>query len=96
MRALWTGQLPLGRAFWEYALLYGTLASLLATGSALALLAAGIPAVLALVVHLLAWPYLLLVVVGVHRSASRYTGRPLWARLAEVTVVLWAVIMAVL
>ncbi|WP_265519810.1 hypothetical protein [Nitratireductor luteus] len=93
MRALWAGQLPLRRAFWEYALIYGTLASLLATGSALALFAAGAPAAAALAVHFLPLPYLLVAVVGVHRSAARYTGPPIWARLAEVAVVLWAGIM---
>ncbi|MCV0393889.1 MAG: hypothetical protein K5872_11685 [Rhizobiaceae bacterium] len=93
---MWAGQLPLGEAFWKIALLYGTLASLLATGSALALLAAGMPVGIALMVHLLALPYLLAAVVGVYRSAARYAGPPPWARLAEVTVLIWAMFMAVL
>ncbi|MCT7374843.1 hypothetical protein [Chelativorans salis] len=96
MRALWAGRLPLGEAFWKYALLYGTLASMLATGGALALLAAGMPAAAALAVHFLPLPYLLAAVVGVYRSAARYAGPPLWARTAEVAVVLWAIVMAVL
>ena len=96
MRTLWAGQLPLGEAFWKYALLYGTLASLLATGLALASLAAGLPAAAALAIHFLALPYLLAAVVGVHRSASRYTGPALWARAAEIGVILWAILMAVL
>ena len=95
MRALWMGQLPLARAFWEYALLYGTLASLLATGTSLALIAAGIPAA-ALAVHFLPLPYLLVAVVGVFRSSGRYAGPQLWARLAEIVVVLWAIFFAVL
>jgi hypothetical protein len=35
LRKLWRGDLPLGQAFWEYAIAYGTIANLVATGAAI-------------------------------------------------------------
>jgi hypothetical protein len=90
---LWAGRLPLSRAFWEYAVLYGAIASFAATSAALGVLSLGAPASLALAVHLLPSPYFVATVVGVSRSAARYTGPPVWARSAEYTVVIWAIVM---
>lgn len=64
-----------------------------ATGAALSALALGAPGPLALAIHLLPVPYLVATVVGVHRSASRYSGPPVWARSAEVAAIAWAGIM---
>jgi hypothetical protein len=80
MKALWTGRLPLVRAFWEFAILYVALANVCATGAAFALLAADMPAALAVVVFLLPLPYVVVAVVGVWRSAAAYPGPPHWAR----------------
>ena len=93
MLALWNGQLPLARAFWQYAILYGTIASTAATAAALAGYALGLPGVVAFAVHFLPLPYVLVAAVGVYRSATRYAGPPVWARAAEVAVVIWAGLM---
>jgi hypothetical protein len=91
--ALWNGRLPLARAFWHYAILYGTIASITATGAAVAGFALGLPGLLAFAVHLLPLPYVFIAAVGVFRSANRYSGPPIWARLAEAAIVIWAGLM---
>ena len=89
--ALWNGQRSLAPAFWLYAMLYGTLANLFSTILSLAALSSGAPAVVAAAIHLLPLPYNIIAGVGVWRSAGRYPGNPLWATLARITVLIWAV-----
>ena len=96
MRALWKGQLPLARAFWEYAVVYVALANLCATIVAFAVVAADLPAALAVAVFLLPVPYIVVAVVGVWRSAAAYAGPPHWASLARIAAVLWGGLMAVI
>ena len=96
MNALWRGQLPLGRAFWEFAVVYAALASLGATGAAFALIAADLPTALAVFVYLLPLPYVVVAVVGVWRSAAAYPGPPLWATLARYAAVVWGRLMVVI
>ena len=62
MLALWNGQIPLARAFWEYAMLWGTTLNIAATAGALAGFALGLPDVLAFAVHLLPLPYVFVAV----------------------------------
>jgi hypothetical protein len=89
---LWRGQLPLSRAFWDNAIIYGTLANLLFTVLALGVLAAGGAGWLALAVFLVPLPYNVTTVVGVWRSAARYAGPPAWANAARIAVIVWAVL----
>jgi hypothetical protein len=95
MMTLWRGELPLSRAFWEYAVLYGLAASLAATAAAAAAVATGLPVVVAVVLYLLPTPYYLVAIVGVWRSADRYRGAAAWASAARVAVVLWTALMTV-
>lgn len=88
---LWNGQLSLGRAFWLYAMLYGTVANLLTTIVSLAMLSSGTPAPIAALTHFLPLPYNIVAGTGVWRSAGRYPGNPLWATLARIAVLIWAV-----
>ena len=87
LKALWSGQLPLREAFWDWAVFWGLLInlafSLLSlvvivfarhTGAAVAI--APVATSLLLALHLFPLPYNLLVVVSVWRSAGR-TGIPL-------------------
>lgn len=96
MKALWRGQLPLARAFWEFAFLYVALANVCATGAAFAMLAADMPTVLAVVVFLLPLPYVVVAVVGVWRSAAAYPGPPHWAMLARYSSVVWGGLMCLI
>jgi hypothetical protein len=89
---LWRGDVALARAFWNYAIVYGSLANLTTTIAALAAYLAGLPAVLAVAIFFLPLPYNVLIVVAVWRSADRYPGPPIWATLARPAVVIWAMI----
>lgn len=87
---LWAGRLPLAEAFWKHAVLIGFAANVAATGGALAAVAADLPGVLALAIHLSPVPYTAACAVGVWRSAARYDGPPLRAEAARIAVLAWA------
>jgi hypothetical protein len=89
---LWRGELPLANAFWDWAIIYGTILNLLSTVAAFAILAAKWPALLALAVHFAPIPYNAAAVVGVWRSADRYRGPSHWAMFARIAVLAWAAI----
>jgi hypothetical protein len=91
--ALWRGEVPLRQAFWEYAVVYGTIANIVATAAAIAAVAAGLPDAVGIGLFLIPVPYILTAVVGVVRSANRYQGPPMWAALAKVAVVVWGLVM---
>lgn len=93
LAALWRGDIPLGQAFWEYAIAYGTIANIVATATAIATVAAGLPVVLTIFLLLLPLPYILIAVVGVVRSADKYQGPSKWAKRAKIAVILWGVVM---
>jgi hypothetical protein len=92
---LWRGQIELGQAFWEYAIVYGSLANLIATITAFAVIAAGGPPLVAVIAFLLPVPYNFAAAVGVWRSADRYRGPAERAQLARIAVAVWAVIASV-
>ena len=56
LAALWRGDIPLGQAFWEYAIAYGTIANIVATAAAIATVAAGLPNALAIFLFLMPAP----------------------------------------
>ncbi len=87
---LWAGRVPLGTAFWWYAIVGGTALNLAATLAAFALLAAGAPAPLAVIVFALPIAYNLLTLVAVWRSAAAYAGPKLLADLARIASLVWA------
>jgi hypothetical protein len=91
--ALWKGHVPLGQAFWGYAIVYGTIANVVATAAAIAAVAASLPDALAIGLFLVPIPYILTAVIGVVRSANRYQGPPMWAGLAKVAVIVWGAVM---
>lgn len=90
---LWHGRVPLARAFWEYAIAYGTVLNLLATIAAFALIAGGDAGIVTLVVFFLPAPYNLLMIVAVWRSATRYEGPQHWSVLARALILVWAAVV---
>jgi hypothetical protein len=92
---LWRGDVALARAFWQCAIAYGSLLNLMTTIAAFALLAAGAAIPWVVLAHFFPVPYNVLAVVGVWRSAARYRGDALWAGLARVAVIAWAVLATV-
>ena len=93
LRDLWRGDLPLGQAFWEYAIAYGTIANLIATGAAIVAATLGLPDVIAVCLFFSPLPYVLAAVVGVLRSANKYQGAPEWATIAKIAVIVWGALM---
>lgn len=93
---LWRGELPLARAFWEFAVTYGVMANLAATAAAFAALTFRAPGWLVLALFLAPLPYTIMVVVGVFRSAARHAGSPRHADLARVGVIVLAVLLTLL
>ena len=96
VRRLWAGEVPLARAFWSYAVIGGTALNGVTTLLAMALLTMNVPAILAVVAFALPIPYNLLVLVAVWRSAGAYHGPRIWADLARMGVVIWAVMASLL
>ena len=93
---LWHGRLPLAEAFWVWAVAVGLALNLGTTVAMLALIAADLPAGLALAVHLLPAPYNVAVAVGVWRSAGGYAGPQFWADMARAGGVAWALFLMML
>jgi len=89
--ALWRGELPLVRAFWDGAILYGVPLNLVSTFGFLALSSQD-NAALGLIVNVAPLPYNVAVLVGVWRSAARYEGPAHWAESARVAVAIWFLI----
>jgi hypothetical protein len=96
LAALWRGDVPLGQAFWKYAIVYGTIANIVATTAAIATVVVGLPDALAICLFLTPLPYILTALVGVVRSADKYRGPPQWAAMAKIAVILWGAVMVFL
>lgn len=93
LRRLWTGEVPLARAFWEYAVVYGFVLNLFTTIASFALLTTDAPTIFGLGLFLLPMPYNLFMLVAVWRAAARYAGPLHWASFARVAVVLWVLLV---
>ena len=93
--ALWRGDAPLSRVFWEYAIAWGTLLNLATAGVALAIFLNRGPAWIALLFHIAPLPYNILMTVATWRAAVRERESPL-AAFAKVTVLVWFALMLVI
>ncbi|MFN7782986.1 MAG: hypothetical protein ACK5PG_09625 [Lysobacterales bacterium] len=87
-RLRWYGEVPMRRLFWSDMLLIGTLINLTASVAALALVAGGAPAWLAVALHFAPVPYNLFLLLAVGRSPERGTGIELLAGLWFVAMLL--------
>lgn len=84
LRALWSGELPLGEAFWGYAVLGGLAVNLVTTLAFWALLVANRPVAALLVGYPMPIAYNVVATVGVWRAAGRDPGDPRRAMLARI------------
>ncbi len=82
LRSLWQGELPLGEAFWTWALGVGLLVNVTTTALFLAMITADRPWAALLLGYALSVPYNVVAVVGVWRSAGHYLGPASHADLA--------------
>jgi len=71
LHELWTGHVPLARAFWTYTVIYGLILNLVCSAGSLVAYLTLDSMVLALFLHVLPLPYLAFATVGVWRSAAR-------------------------
>jgi hypothetical protein len=96
LRALWSGDLPLGEAFWTYAVVIGITVNLITTLLFLVLLSWDRPLAALFVGYALAVPYNLVALVGVWRSAARYGGGRLRADLARIVSLIGMVLLSLI
>jgi hypothetical protein len=95
LRALWLGKLPLGEAFWTWAIGIGLPVNLITSVLFLALIAADRPWAALFVGYGLSVPYNVLAGVGVWRSAARYEGPAGHAELARIVTVVVLLLLSV-
>jgi hypothetical protein len=95
LRSLWLGALPLGDAFWTWAIGVGLLVNLTTSLLFLALIADDRLWAALIVGYGLSVPYNALAVVGVWRSAARYRGPAGYADLARVAVAIVMLLLSV-
>ena len=93
--SLWRGEAPLARVFWEYMIAWGTLINLLTAGAALVVFVQRGPVLLGLLLHSLALPLNVLLVVSIWRAAKRESDSPL-ANIARGVSAIWFVAMLVI
>ncbi len=95
VKQLWAGEVPLGSAFWRFAVFYGLLINAVTTGLLLVLLAKGAHLAFVAVAFILPLPYNAFALVAVWRSAERYEGPSTHAELARIVTVIWMIALTV-
>ncbi|WP_198372567.1 hypothetical protein [Roseomonas rosulenta] len=91
---LWRGELPLGEAFWTWAVLVGLLVNIASSIGFFWLMMAGQTVAGFIVGHALSLPYNLVAAVGVWRSAGRSDSDPRWAGAARLAVAIGMTILS--
>jgi hypothetical protein len=94
LRALWSGDLPLGEAFWTYAVIVGLAVNITTTLLFLVLLSWDRPIAALFAGYALSVPYNIVALVGVWRSASRYDGERIHADLARIVSLVGLVLLS--
>lgn len=94
LRALWSGDLPLGEAFWTYAVGVGLAVNLITSLLFLVLISWDHPLAALFVGYALSVPYNIVALVGVWRSASRYDGPRTHADLARIVSLVGLVLLS--
>jgi hypothetical protein len=94
LRALWSGELPLGEAFWTYAVTVGLAVNLITSLLFLVLLSWDRPIAALVVGYALSVPYNVVALVGVWRSAARYEGERIHADLARIVSLVGMVLLS--
>jgi len=83
LKSLWRGELPLGEAFWTWAVTIGLAVNMSAVMLLLTLITLEAPEAFFLACTALSLPYNILAIVGVWRAANHYPGPDLHADLAR-------------
>jgi hypothetical protein len=94
LSSLWLGELPLGEAFWTWAIGIGLLVNVTTSAMFLALITADRPWAALFVGYVLSVPYNVVAMVGVWRSAARYQGPARHAEFARIATVIVMVLLS--
>jgi hypothetical protein len=95
LRSLWLGELPLGDAFWTWAIGVGLLVNVSTSALFLVLITADRPWAALCVGYALSVPYNVVATVGVWRSAAGYDGPTLHAELARIATAIVMLLLSV-
>ena len=95
LRSLWRGDVPLGIAFWNWAVIGGLVVNLTASLVLFVLLMNERPITALVVGHGLSVPYNVVVAVAVWRSAERFPGPRRWANLTRFVTVVGMVLLSI-
>ena len=91
---LWRGELPLGEAFWTYAVGVALAVNLITSLLFLVLISWDRPVAALFVGYALSVPYNIVALVGVWRSAARYEGARIHADLARIVSLVGMVLLS--
>jgi len=91
---LWRGELALGNAFWNWAVLGGLVVNVLTSIAFLALVMNGYLVAAFVAGYAVPIPYNVVVTVGVWRAAGRYEGERKWADLARIVTVVGMILLS--
>ena len=94
LRSLWSGRLPLGEAFWTWAITVGLLVNVTTSVLFLTMILFDRPWAALVLGYALSVPYNLLATVGVWRSAARYEGPSRNADLARFATLVVMVVLS--
>ncbi len=92
---LWRGELALENAFWNWAVLGGLIINVSSSTLFLFLVMADRLILAFIVGYAFSVPYNFVVLVGVWRSADRYTGDRRWADLVRLITIIGAILFSV-
>ncbi len=95
LRSLWSGELPLGEAFWTWAISVGLVVNVATTVLFLTMISLDRPWAALFFGYAPSVPYNALVTVGVWRSAARYQGPAVHADLARIATSLLMLLLTV-
>ena len=91
---LWRGELALGRAFWNWAVIGGLAVNTASSALFLVLIANGRPIAAFIAGYAPSIPYNIIAAVGVWRSAGHYPGDRRWADLARIVTILGTALLS--
>lgn len=95
LRRLWSGEMPLVRAFWTYAVLIGVAVNMVTSALFLVLIASERPLAALVAGYAVSVPYNAVAAVGVWRAAGRYDGDPLHAEIARTVTLIGMLILTI-
>jgi hypothetical protein len=93
LHRLWRGELALGHAFWNWAVIGGLAVNAASSALFLVLIANGRPIAALIAGYAPSIPYNIIAAVGVWRAAGHYPGDRRWADLARIATIIGMVLL---